>query len=266
MKRQLRTEFALLPLFLLLFGGSSRHVQAHPLEAPSRAAAADVPTKADPAAFDLLKTAHDRRSNLPKDFGGFTADVTLNDNGVEAAGSVTYTTGKGLEMQVGKAADKDAQEWLRSALLSAVAHRLTGDFSKGDGSHPLTFTPDDHSPLGRQVSLNDSMKSFYRVRDSQITEVTRTMGSSRFTITMLENITVDRDRYLPKHFVVTYFNAPTGAIERAEYFTDTHTYIGGAWMPTARRVVTAANGAFTTRAYELKNVRLLPAQPTQANR
>ncbi|MCW3094604.1 MAG: hypothetical protein JWL77_222 [Chthonomonadaceae bacterium] len=265
MKRQLRTDFTVLPLFLLLCGVSGSLVQAQPL-APPTSAASDVPTKADPAAYELLKNAHDRRSNLPKDFGGFTADVMLNDNGVETPGTVTYTTGKGLDMQVAKA-DKDAQKWLSSALLSAVAHRMAGDFSKGDGSHPLTFTPDDHSPLGRQIALNDVMKSFYRVRDNQIIEVTRTAGDSRFTITMLENTIVDGDKYLPKHFVVTYFNATTGVIEHTEYFTDTHTRIGGAWMPTGRRVVTAANGAFTTRSYELKNLRLLPSLPTtQASR
>jgi len=265
MKRRFRTEFTMLPLCLLLCGMSSGISQARSLASPA-GATADVPTKADPAAFELLKMAHDRRSNLPKDFGGFTADVTLNDNGVEATGSVTYTSGKGLEMQIAKA-DKSAQEWLHSALSSAVAHRLAGDFSKGDGSHPLSFTPDDHSPLGRQIALNDVMKSSYRVRDNQITEVTRTAGNARFTITMLENITVDGSQYLPKHFVVTYFNAQTGAIEHTEYFTDTHAKIGTAWMPTARRVVTAANGAFTTRSYALKNIHLLPAQPTtQANR
>lgn len=263
MKRRLRAERVLLLLLLVQFGTTGRPAQAqHPIV--TAGAAKDAPTKADPAAFDLLKSAHDRRSNLPRDFSGFTAEVTLNDNGVETTGTVAYLSGK-VEMQVAKA-DKEAQDWLRSALLSAVAHRLAGDFSKGDGSHPITFTPDDHSPLGRQVTLNDAMKSSYRVRDNQITEVTRTAGNARFTITMLENVTVDRDQYLPKHFVVTYFNAQTGALEHTEYFTDTHKQIGGAWMPTARRVVMAANGALTTRSYELKNIQLLPPQKPQYRR
>ena len=264
MKRPFRAECTVLPLFLLLSGVSGSAVQAQSPATPVGAGA--VPTKADPVAYELLKTAHDRRSNLPKSFGGFTADVTLNDNGVETMGTVTYTTGKGLEMQVANA-DKSAQEWLRGALLSAVDHRMAGDFAKGDGSHPHTFTPDDHSPLGRQIALNDNFKSLYRVRDNQIMEVTRTMGSLRLTITMLENTVVDNGQYLPKHFAVTYFNANTGAVEHAEYFTDSHARIDGAWMPSARRVVTVSNTGITTRSYDLKNIHLLPALPTtQASR
>lgn len=264
MKPYLRVKLTSLPLLLLAVGVSGTTAQRAYADPPS-AVAVSVPTKADPAAYELLHVAHDRRSNLPKDLTGFSADVTVNDNGTETTGSVAYSKAKGLEMQIPQAS-KEAQDWLRSALLSAVAHRMAGDFARGDGSNPITFTSDDHSPLGRQVALNDNFHSLYRVKDNQITEVTRTMGNLRLTITMLENIVVDNGQYLPKHFAVTYFDAKTGAVEHAEYFTDTHSRIDGAWMPTARRVVFAAPTGITTRSYELKNVRLTRSAATQAKR
>ena len=228
--------------------------------ANSFAATTDAPAfKSDPAAFDLLQAASNRRCTLPKDFPGFTADVTLNDNGAETTGTVAFTPGKDLEIQIA-GVDAKAVAWLRSSLASALSHRMGGDFSKGDGANVITFVSHDHNPLGRQLSLNDEMKSLYRVRDNQIMEVTRTMGSQRFTITMLENVVVDSDKYLPKHFVVTYFNAQTGALDRAEYFTDTHVRVDKAWLPATRRVITASAGGTTARSYELKNVHVSPTR------
>ena len=214
--------------------------------------------KADPAAFALLKEAHDKREAFPPGFSGLTADVLINDNGAEVKGTLTYTSAGDVKLTLTDAT-KAQEEWANQQLESALAHRRSDDFAHGDGGHPLSFTPDDHSPLGRQIALNDRMKSFYRVSDGQIREVTRTMGNMRFTITMLENTFVKGGKYLPAHFVVTYFDAGTGAITKVDAYSDKFVKIGNAWIPSGRRVVTAENGAFTTRSFALSNIHLLAA-------
>jgi len=211
--------------------------------------------KADPEAYSMLKEAHDRRESFPAGFTGMTADLSVNDNGVEVKGTLTYTPSAELKLTLTDA-NKADETWAREQLGSALAHRRTDDFAHGDGNHALTFVPDDRSPLGRQISLNDGMKSYYRVKDGQITEVTRSMGNMRFTITMLENTSVG-GKYLPANFVVTYFDAGTGAITKVDSYTDKFVKVGRAWIPSARRVVTAENGAFTTRSFALTNIHLL---------
>lgn len=213
---------------------------------------------ADPAAYALLKEAHDNRSTFPAGFSGLNADLILNDNGKELQGTLTYTSSGDLHLTL-NGATKEEQEWARDQIGSALSHRRPDDFAHGDGSNPITFVQDDHSPLGRQVALNDALKSFYRVRDKQIIEVTRTMGDMRFTITVLENRTVDGGKYLPAQFVVTYFDSGTGSIKQVEEYTDGYARVGGAWVPSSRRVITAEHGDFTTRTISLNHVRLLGA-------
>jgi hypothetical protein len=212
--------------------------------------------KADPAAFALLKEAHDRRDTLPAGFSGLTADVLLNDNGREVKGSLTYSSAGDVKLTLTDAT-KSEEEWTQEQLASALAHRRKDDFAHGDGNHALAFISDDHSPLGRMIALNDRFKSTYRVKDGQITEVTRAMGNVRFTITILDNRFVDGGKYLPNHFVVTYFDAGSGAIQHVDEFSDEFVHIGNAWIPSARRVVTAENGGFTTRILTLSNIHLL---------
>src|SRR4028118_538318 len=49
--------------------------------APAGAETAVEPAKADPAAYTLLKAAHDSREVMPVDFPGFGADIASNDSG-----------------------------------------------------------------------------------------------------------------------------------------------------------------------------------------
>jgi hypothetical protein len=211
---------------------------------------------ADPAAVALLKEAHDRRETFPAGFSGLTADVLVNDNGKEAKGTLTYTSAGELKLTLSDAS-KAQEDWAKEQLGSAFGHRRADDFAQGDGSHPLTFVPDDHSPLGRLIALNDRFKSTYRVKDGHITQVNRAMGSLRFTITVLEDKTLEGGKYLPSQFVVTYFDAATGAIKKVDAFSDRFVRVSHVWVPSARRVVTAENGDFITRTLALDNIHLL---------
>lgn len=208
---------------------------------------------ADPAAHDLLKAAHDSRATFAGSFSSITADVTFDDNGQAYSGTATYSPKDDATLSIA-GLSKDQNDWLSDQVDSIFAHRRGGDFDKGEGKDPITFGPDDHSPLGRMVELHDRLQSRYRIRDNQVVEVTRTMGGQRFTITVLETTRTDDGKYLPREFLVTYFDDKTGAIQRSQAFTDTYAQIDGLWLPTSRRVITAADGKFTTRTITLTNI------------
>src|SRR5262245_6308780 len=56
--------------------------------------------KADPAAWNMLKSARETSQTLPTNFAGVTFDVVLNDNGKVAKGSINYEAGKSAEIKV----------------------------------------------------------------------------------------------------------------------------------------------------------------------
>jgi hypothetical protein len=213
------------------------------------------PQKADPAAWNMLKSARETSQTLPANFAGVTVDVVVNDNGKTTKGSITYEAGKSVEIKI-EGLDEDAKGWLNDQTMSIIAHRRGGDFSKGDGRHPITFAEDDNSPAGRRVAINDQMKSHYRVRDNKVVEVDRVMGADHFIITVLETTKTPEGRNLPRHFTVTYFDAKSGAVKRTETFTDEYKLIDGVWFPVSRRMFRAENGKVIARVIEFHNPRI----------
>ena len=213
------------------------------------------PQKADPTAWNMLKSARETSQTLPANFAGVTFDVVLNDNGKSAKGSINYEAGKSVEIKV-EGLDEEAKGWLNDQTMSIIAHRRGGDFSKGDGRHPITFAEDDNSPAGRRIAINDQMKSHYRVRDSLVAEVDRTMGAEHFIITVLDTTKTPEGKNLPRHFTVTYFDAKSGAVKRAETFTDEYKLIDGVWFPASRRMFRAEDGKVITRVIEFQNPRI----------
>jgi len=211
--------------------------------------------KADPVAWNLLKSTRETRYYFLSSFVGFTTGVVLNDNGKIAKGTLKYDVGKGSELNIERV-EEAAKDWLNETVMNILGHRRSPDFDKGDGRHPITFGEDDSSPAGRRVVLNDSMKSSYRIRDNHVTEVDRTVGTDHFTISIMEETPAGGGRFLPRHFTVTYFDAKTGAIKRSEAFTDEYRQVSGIWFPMSRRVVRAENGKVIIRIIEFHNPRI----------
>jgi hypothetical protein len=176
------------------------------------------PQKADPAAWNMLKSARETSQTIPTNFAGVTFDVVLNDNGKITKGSVNYEAGKSVEIKV-EGLDDEAKGWLNDQTMSIIAHRRGGDFSKGDGRYPITFA--DH-----------------------------------FIINVLETIKTPEGKNLPRHFTVTYFDAKSGAVKRTETFTDEYKLIDGVWFPASRRMFQAENGKVITRVIEFRNPRI----------
>ncbi len=212
--------------------------------------------KADPAAYALLKDAHDHRETFAANFGGMTAKITLNDNGKTYTGTISTDAQDAVIVAIPEASS-DGKEWVNDQMETLISHRRGSNFADNEGKDPITFGPDDHSPLGRRVLLHDALQSSYRVRDHQLIDVTRTMMGQKFSITVLEFKKTDAGKYLPLQFMVTYFDAKTGSIDHVDAYTDTYAKISGAWLPLSRRIITAKDGGFTTRSLTLTDLHVV---------
>jgi hypothetical protein len=218
--------------------------------------------KADPAAWNLLKAARETREVLPDTVKHVAAQLVFNDNGDIKTGTVSYDVQSRAVIQMEGLSD-EAKAWVEDQVNSVLAHRRNGDFNKADGRHPITFAAndkDDKSLLGRRVELHDSMKSSYRIRNHQVVEVDRTMADDHFVITVLETTPTTNGKFLPRTFVVNYFDAKTGALKRNEAFTDEYQNIDGVWLPALRRIVKAAEGKLTTRILEFRAAKVTRAE------
>ncbi|RYG53623.1 DUF3386 family protein, partial [bacterium] len=191
--------------------------------------------KADPKAYALLKAAHDSRQVLPIDFTGYTAKVTYRDGATKLEGTVKLERGQGLKIDFPTATGDD-KDWIEDTVGNIIGHRRGGTFATGDGKNPLTLG--DTNGFGQLIELHDRFNSSYRVQNNKVTEVTREMGDSRFTISVVQTIDADPGKYISNHFTVAYRSKSTGELQKVDAFHDDYANWNKVWVPATRAVVT----------------------------
>ena len=212
-------------------------------------------------AHAILKEAHARSYRFPEGFNGFTAEVRVTrakgDEIVSAAGTVTVAGPRAIVLDLDDA-DEALVSWAKQELASMAGHRWPTSYEESDGRYEVTLADDAAHPLGPELTFqNDPFGSAYRVADGAISQVTRSMGPMRFTITMQRHEPTADGRSLPSEFTVSYWNTKEGRLVRADGYRDRYQVVEGVSVPAERTVVTAEDDGFTTRRLVVSNVRLL---------
>lgn len=210
-------------------------------------------TKADPEATRLLAEARAARAWW-QNFPGFTADIEVNLDGKISRGKVTIDAGGKVQLEQ---LDKDAEAWAKRTLGSLAGHRID---NSADRNTPCAMADGEaNHPLGRAITvLNDELHSSYRIKEKQIMVVNREMGGSRFTITMLENRTNTEGKFLPVSYVVHYWDAKSGELQRTESHFQSWTRVGGFDLPVVAKTITATK-ELSAKSLTLSNHKLLQA-------
>ena len=206
--------------------------------------------KPDAEATKLLREAREARA-LWKKFPGFSADIEVNMDGKVHRGKVRVAaSGKVTFEQL----DQLAETWARPILTADVGHRLdeaaetTCYFADTDTNHPL----------GRAIGLiGDGMGSVYRVLNKQVLVVNRKMGKSRFSITLLESRFNPEGKYLPGSYVVHFWDAEKGDLQKTDLYTNTWKRVGAFDLPVTTRVVSTSRGT-SAKSSTLSNHTLNP--------
>ncbi len=213
--------------------------------------AASGAAQEDPAATKLLADARAARA-VWRNFPGFAADLAVNHDGRVTKANVTVDAKGKVQLDM---EDGDLKNWARRQVASLVAHRLPG---ATELSTPCAFADQvlDH-PQGRAIRvLNDELHSSYRIRDRQILEVNRSMGETRFTITVLDNMWTKEKQCLPLAYVVNTWDVKSGQLRSSSAHHDTWTRLGDFDLPVTIGVVTATPGQLESRSLTFSNHRL----------
>jgi hypothetical protein len=206
-------------------------------------------------ADEHLRAAQEGGYHHPPGFAGFSATVAIQAGGETATGTVTI--GPDAEPQLDLAGSEDARAWAGRELASMAAHRRHRTYEEGDGRHGKRLGPADEHPLGRRVELDDPLSSSFRVRDGQLTEITRSHGNRRFTIVIQDRVAAPDGRSVSTSFTVSYWDTDTGRLTRADTYADGYVERDGLLLPAFRQVATSDDDGLTVRRLELSDHRLL---------
>jgi hypothetical protein len=214
---------------------------------------------ADPGAVALFEEAIAARAQW-RDFPGFAARISGNLDGRRFAGTVTI----GDKGEVTFADDDSSRTesvsgWVEAQLDSLVLHRLPRPSAPERPKPVLRFAParDDH-PLGRLLIFEGGrFASSYRIRDKQIMVVNRHLGKENLTITALENERNVEGLFLPRGYVVHYWESGTGRLLRTETVRDCWQRVGSWDLPADHEMTTATDAGLSVRRFTLSKHELL---------
>jgi hypothetical protein len=225
-------------------------------------AAASMTLVDDPAARALVKEAHSRMYKWPAGFGGYRADVRLNEEGRVVNGTVRLVPRKDTIVDL-LGADPALEEWVRERLWTQGMHLAYSPFEEGDGKYVLSFDPDEDPavshPRGRRVFLTGGrLESWYRIKDQRYTQIGRITPMTQRRVNTIEryDLAPDGQQY-SSHYVMTYFTLDGRSVIGVESYVNEYIEVQGIWLPLRRRMAYGEQGNVNTRVVELSNHEVL---------
>ncbi len=216
----------------------------------------------DLAARRLVKEAHSRMYKWPAGFGGYRADVALNDEGQIVNGTVRLVPRKDTTVEL-PGAEPALQEWVRERLWTQGMHLAYSPFEEGDGKYVLSFDPEEDTamphPRGRRVLLTGGrLESWYRIKDYQYTQIGRITPMTERRINTIERYDLAPDgKQYSSHYVMTYFTLDGQSVIGMESYVNEYAEVNGVWLPLRRRVSFGEQGFVKTREIKLSNHEVL---------
>ncbi len=209
----------------------------------------------DSQAREALREVFGNTARWDAGFKGFTADVVVNINGKEEAGSVTVKSSKEIEVSLNEEAMKT---FAAENLASIAMHRGPRSFEESDGKYKLRFGDDGTHPLGRSVVMGgDGMSSFYRIKDGRIQQINRKTPRISFAINIEESIKNEEGKYLTKSYSVYYADPETGALKNVESYTDSYVRVDKCDLPEQRRIIDYQDGSVVVNTMTFSNHKML---------
>ena len=166
-------------------------------------------TEADPEAVALFEEALAARAAWGDDFPGFAAHLAGTVDGRPFTGSVTVRDDGTVQVEADDPVALPLAPGSARVDRHAPARRRTGGSGPDQARPVLRFADDqDDHPLGRLLTfVGGGFASSYRVKDRQISVVNRHMGKRNMTITVLDNDKNPEGRFLPRSYLVQYWDA-----------------------------------------------------------
>ena len=212
----------------------------------------------DPEARRLIWETHAQMYKWPKEFGGYRAKVTLNQNGTIVRGTVQLVPRKETTVDL-PGADPALQEWVRERLWMQGMHLAYSPFEDGDGRYILSFDPEEDArcahPRGRRVLLTGGrLESWYRIKNQRYTQIGRITPMTERRVNTIERYDTAQDgRQVSSHYVMTYFSLDGQSVIGMESYVNEFAEVAGVWIPAVRRVSFGESGGVSTRMIILSN-------------
>ncbi|BFM40607.1 DUF3386 domain-containing protein [Synechocystis sp. LKSZ1] len=185
------------------------------------------------SAQDLFRTAYESRYTWDAQFPGYHADLTLQQGEECYQGQVQIS--RDLSVMVQGFEDPTVQESIQHQLRDIVTHRQRRSFEQAHSKNQFRFGETDDSGAQAILVQGDAMGSHYKIRGSEICQVSRVMGPMAFTIDTQECLQTEQG-YLPIQYHAIFRDAQSQALRGQRHFQDRYENLNGYYLPVYQKI------------------------------
>jgi hypothetical protein len=205
-------------------------------------------------ARDLFRAAYENRYTWDTNFPGYSADVELKQGDEVYKGKIRINSD--MTVEVTGIEDETVQESIYTQLRDIVTHRKRGSFDKAHGKNEFSLGETDAAGATEILVKGDAMGSNYKIRGTEICQVSRVMGRMAFVIDTAESLDTG-EGYAASRYDVVFRNPQTGELLREMQFEDTFEKVGDYYVMTKQVIHANEQGQKTTTEFNYANVKLL---------
>lgn len=205
-------------------------------------------------ARDLFKAAYENRYTWDSDFPGYSADLELIQGAEVYHAQVRINAD--LTVEVSGIDHEEVQQSIYTQLRDIVTHRKRSTFDAAHGKNSFNLGHTDETGAMEILVTGDAMGSNYKIRGTEICQVSRVMGRMAFVIDTRDSLDTGNG-YVSTRYDVIFTNPQSGERVQELKFEDTYTPLGNYYVMTHQVIHTNKQGQETTTEFKYSNLKLL---------
>lgn len=182
----------------------------------------------DNTARDRFRAAYENRYTWDSDFPGYTTKLELKQ------GDEVYTADiqvdSDLSVEVSGIEDEKVSESVYNHMRDVITHRKRNSFETTHGKNTFTLGEEDPSGAVAIKVQGDSMGSNYKIRGTEICQVSRVMGPMAFVINTNESLDTG-EGYISTGYNAVFRDSKTNALKAKREFTESYEKLGDYYVP-----------------------------------
>ncbi|HEY9849291.1 MAG TPA: DUF3386 domain-containing protein [Leptolyngbyaceae cyanobacterium] len=206
------------------------------------------------SASELFRSAYENRYTWDANFPGYTADVEIKQGDEVYQGKIRIN--QDLTVEVFDLEDEQVKESIYTQMRDVVTHRKRSSFEKSHGKNQFSLGEEDSTGALEILVKGDAMGSNYKIRGTEICQVSRVMGKMAFTIDTHESLDTG-EGYVASRYDAVFRNAQTDEVTRQLQFEDTYEKFGNYYIMTRQVVRSQEKGEQIITEFNFSNVKLL---------
>ena len=180
-------------------------------------------------ARDRFRSAYENRYTWDKNFPGYTTQVELKQG--EEVYTGTIKVDQDLSVEVTGIEDEKVQESVYNHLRDVITHRKRSSFEKAHGKSSFSLGEEDATGAVEILVKGDSMGSNYKIRGTEICQVSRVMGPIAFVINTSDSLDTG-EVYISIGYNAIFRDSKTKDLKGKREFKETYEKFGNYYLPT----------------------------------